>query len=403
MDSEVSERANASPDIPSASAATPSSNSQSLRLLCRILSKDPLTHSQATSELSDGDAANAVLALAEGENVLSALYDAISRDRECLPKSGRIALAMKHEMNRRRNREIRDAVFAIGETADRHSIEIVVLKGARWIIEDEAGCAAWRSMIDIDLLVPVEHYDSVRTIVEQIGYRPTRRERDFLGRRRFAGHYHQVALRRENQPFVTEIHRHSQWQPRLLETEAIFALSHKVAPGLRLPAPWHAALHAIIHWQIHHYGYLFGFDRINDGLDIARFLHRNDVDWQALMDHAERVGIRPEVDNALATVSELFAAPLPPGYSVTDSARAYAAQALRTRDSPVLKKLAKQHQRLHRLWHDHRYVYRSQLGNSGSAFTRVGLWALRARRTPFLISHLASIAVLGLLARANPR
>lgn len=398
MDIISPERPGPSPDAPPAFAAAPISDSQTLRLLCRVLSKDQPTRSKAIAELSNGSVADAVLTLAKAENVLPALYEAISGYPECLSKSGRIELAMNYEMNRRRNRQIRDAVLAIAEAVGGHSIEVVALKGARWIVEDEAGCAAWRSMIDIDLLVRVENYESVRTIVEQIGYRPMRSERDVLGRRRFAGHYHQVARRRDDQPFVTEIHRHSQWQPGLLETDAIFVQSRKVAPGLRLPAPWHAALHAIIHWQIHHYGYLFGFDRINDGLDIASFLHRDDVDWRALKEHAERVGIRADVDNALATVIELFGAPPPPGFPVTDTARTYAANALRTRDSLLLKRLAKQRQRFDRLWHDQRFIYRSHLQKSGPTRMRIGLWAMRVRRAPFLISHLASIAVLRLLA-----
>jgi hypothetical protein len=370
------------------------SSRASLLLLCRVLSGNLKVRESAIAELSDDARAAAIVALARTESVLPALYEAIAKFPECLPKSERIALAMAHEANRRRNHQIRDAVIEIAGEADRHSIPVVALKGARWAVEDVGGFAAWRSMIDIDLLVRVEDYGAMRPILEGLGYRSVRREHNFLGQPRFAGHYHLVALRRDKQPFVTEVHRHVEWQPALLPTETIFENSHPVAPGLRLPRPWHAALHAILHWQIHHYGYQLGFNRVTDGLDIARFLGRGDADWSALADHVARVGIGREVDGALATVTELFGVSLPREFHVTAEATAYVARALEMRQSRLLKWRAKQHQRIVRLWHDHRFVYRSTLRNEWPAATHAGLWALRARRLPFLISHLVSIALL---------
>jgi hypothetical protein len=370
------------------------SSRASLLLLCRVLSGNSKLRESAIAELSDAARAAAIVALAQTESVLPAFYNAIADFPECLPKSERIALAMVREANRRRNHQIRDAVTEIAGEADRHSMPVVVLKGARWVVEDAAGFAAWRSMLDVDLLVRVEDYRAMRPILEGLGYRSVRREHNFLGQPRFAGHYHLVALRRDNHAFVTEVHRHVQWQPALLPTESIFDNSQVVAPGLRLPCPWHAVLHAIIHWQIHHYGYQLGFNRVTDGLDIARFLGRNDVDFGALADHVARVGIRREVDAALATVTELFGVPLPAEFHVTAEAKAYVARALQTRRSRLLKWRAKQHQRIIRLWYDHRFVYRSTLRNEGPAATRAGLWALRVRRLPFLISHLVSIALL---------
>jgi hypothetical protein len=153
-------------------------------------------------------------------------------------------------------------------------------------------------------------------------------------------------------------------------------------------------LHAIIHWQIHHYGYQLGFHRVTDGLDIARFLGRSDVDWGALAAHVARVGVRREVDAALATVTELFGAPLPRQFQLSTDAQKYLAKALQTRESRLLTWQAKQRQRIERLWHDHRFVYRSNMRNANPTVTRIGLWALRVRRLPFLISHVASIALL---------
>jgi hypothetical protein len=370
------------------------SRRDSLLLLCRVLSENPVIRTRAIADLSAGGSGAAVVARAHSEGVLPAFYEAISAFPDSLPKSERIPLAIAFEANRRKNQQIREAAIEIAAEAARHSIEVVALKGARWVIEDAAGFAAWRSMLDIDILVRVEDYGAMREILAQIGYHSTRRERNFLGQPRFAGHYHLVALKRDKQPFFVEVHRHVGWQPALLTTERIFESSQRIAPGLRLSCPWHAALHAIMHWQIHHFGYQFGFHRVTDGIDIARFLGRDDVDWDAVAAHVARVGIRREVDAALATVIELFGAPAPPHFQVSHEARNYVAKALRTHESRLLKWQAKQSQRIERLWHDHRFVYRMDLRKTHSAATRMGLWALRVRRLPFLISHLVSIALL---------
>jgi hypothetical protein len=190
------------------------------------------------------------------------------------------------------------------------------------------------------------------------------------------------------------VHRHVEWRPELLPTESIFEESSEVGPGLRLPCLWHAALHAIMHWQIHHYGYQFGFHRVTDGIDIAKFLGRDDVDWGALAAHVSRAGIRREVDAALLTVSELFGIPLPAEFPASLEARRYAASALQTRESRLSKWRAKQQQRLERLWHDHRLVYRMQMRGAGKMLIHSGVWATRLRRLPFLVSHFASIVLL---------
>jgi hypothetical protein len=365
-----------------------------LLLLCRVLSENPSIRASAVAVLSEENLRAAVIALARTERILPALHAAISHFPDGVPRSDRIPLAIAYEANRRRNQQIRNAVIELAAEADRHSIEIVVLKGARWAMEDSVNFAAWRSMLDLDVLVRPGDYEAMPGILAQLGYRSTRRERNFLGQRRFTGHYHLPAHRRADQPFTVEIHRHIGFQPALLPTERIFDSSRLVGPGLRLPSPADAALHAIIHWRIHHFGTQFGFHRVTDGIDIARFLHRDDVKWDVLPGHAGSTGIRPELDAALGTVSELFLAPLPPGVQLSQQARNYVSKALRPRESRLLAWKAKQHQRIERLWHDHRFLYRMQLREAGPAVTRLGLWGLRIRRLPFAVSHLISIALL---------
>src|SRR5262249_52518396 len=161
-----------------------------------------------------------------------------------------------------------------------------------------------------------------------------------------------VAHRRDSDPFFLEVHRHIGWQPELLSNDVIFNSRRPIAPGLAVPCPWHAALYGAIHWQIHHYGFELGLERIVDGLEVAQFLRRQDVDWEALAQHVAGAGIGRKVDAALAVAVELFAAQAPKQLLPTGDGRAYVAHVLELRESRPLRQKAKQQQRVLRLWDD---------------------------------------------------
>jgi hypothetical protein len=368
----------------------------SLLALCRSLSRESAVCAKAVAELSDPVRRATVFGLAYRENLLPALYDSISLFPGHVPRIERIPLALGYEENRRKNRQIHKAIIEIANEANQQCIQIVVLKGSTWVMDDPVDYSPWRWMRDIDLLVDPKNYDEMPNVLTRLNYKAMRRERNIFGGRRFGGHYHLVASRRGNDPFSIEVHRHIGWRPTLLPNEEIFRSARKIAPGLSLPCPWHAALHAIIHWQIHHYGYQFGLQRVTDGMEIARFLQRRDVDWTALAEHATRTDIGPECDAAIATAVELFGATAPHPFRTTKAGLAYVARSLQKRESRILMWRVKQQQRVLRLWNDHRFIYRMTLRNTHPLVTSLGLWVLRIQRFPFLVSHLASIILLQL-------
>lgn len=370
-------------------------DSVTLQTICHCLSEDLAVRHVAIAALSSQPLRSAVFSLAARERLLPALHEALSGFSKDIPKSERIPLAIAHEANRRRNRQISGAVIELAATAaKRHGIEIVALKGAMWVLEEPARCAAWRPMVDIDVIAKPEDYEAMREILTQLNYRPARRERNFFGLRRFWWNHHLVSHRRDNDPFFVESHRHVCWQPALLPTDLIFENRRTIGAGLSLPRPWVALMHSIVHWQIHHYGYQLGLQRILDGLDIAKFLRRDDIDWDALMRHVERVGIRRQLNAALATATQLFGAQAPNRIASSNAGSRYVARVLKTRESRLRSWQAKQGQRILRLWDGQRFVYRMAVRQRSAAVTGVGLWGLRVWRLPLIFSHLLSVGML---------
>jgi hypothetical protein len=373
---------------------SPISSSLELFLLCRCLSENPAVRSEAISELSDKERRAAVLRLAANENLLPAFWEATRFFPDCLSKSERISLAISHEANRKRNAQIRSTILEIASKAEARSIPLVMLKGARWIFETPAELCGWRNMIDIDILIDPDNLQTMRTLLEELGYRAARRERGFLGGKRFEGHYHLVALRRDTEPYTIEAHRHVGWRPMLLPNEAVFKSSRKVTANLFLPSASHAAFHAVVHWQVHHYGYQLGLQQVKEGLEICKFLACKDVDWAEVRTLAERGGVARELDAAVIVASELFGMPLPTSLSPLKAGRRYVRKILQMRQSRLLMWQAKQWQRVLRLWCDDRYAYRMNLRKTGFLAMMFGLWILRLRRIPFILSHLLSIGLL---------
>jgi hypothetical protein len=246
-------------------------------LLCDLLAGRSRSPGVSAALGVPGRAA-AVLDLAEEERVLAALHEAVAT-RSCselLPKADRAVLAIRHEANRRHNVALRQALRELGEAGASAGIAFAVLKGAAWLIEDDAGCAAWRQMIDLDVLVHPEQFDVMPDLLRDMGYSPASEAK------RFRDNFHHAPYRHPRLAGTLEVHRHIGWRHHLLPCEALLADSRPVAPGLLLPSPWVRAFHAIIHWQIQDHGGSRGTLPLKDVVDVARFLHRNDVAWATL-------------------------------------------------------------------------------------------------------------------------
>jgi Uncharacterised nucleotidyltransferase len=337
----------------------------------------------------------AVLALSEQERVSATLHEAVAaRFSGIASKADRAVLATQYEANRRRNAALRRALLELGEAGASSGFQFAALKGAAWLVEDEAGCAACREMLDLDVLVHPRHYDLVPHFLESMGY--------VLGSRmkRFQNNFHHAPYGHPNLPVALEVHRHLGWHHHLLSPEILLASSAPVAPGLLLPAPWARAFHAIVHWQIQDHGAFRGTLPLKQVVEVARFLARSDVDWGKVRAHADAVGAAEACEFALASAAILLQAPVPCEITPRPAAQLWVARSIARRASPMRTWLVTQMWRAGTLWRCEKVAYRWALRGSAPAVIVFAVWGARIVRLPLLAVRGATIAVQA-LARAS--
>lgn len=381
-------------------AASAPSEAEKYRFLCAVLSGSA-DLKLAPAGLRGPEGIERLIQLAERQLVTPVLHEAIAQhDPGDVPKHCRVILATQHEANRRRNQMLRDLTCELGIAAQQRGVDLVALKGCNWILEDRDGSAAWRWMLDIDLLVAPEHFELMPSLLAELGYSAIPIDRKFFGRRRFRGHFHLPPHTRTGIPTFVEVHRHIGWRPCLLPTELIFAHRRSVAPGLSLAVPWCSAFHAIVHWQIQDDGLRRLTSPLRKIFEVARYLQRADVDLDRLAHHAKSVGAIRELDVAVAFATELFDVRVPALLLPSETARRHVARCLAVRDSPSRMWLAWERGRVIALWQCDRAMYSVFLRGAGPAATKAALWAHRLVRLPALAGRAVYTALAGLVRMA---
>lgn len=363
---------------------------RSWQLLGAILANN-LDHDQTAgiaTALSDPDTFAAIIAVAECEGVLPALHRAMTDRFDNAARLWRVILAKTYRENERRNAQIHGALLELGKTAAAADLRLAALKGAAWVIENETDHAAWRWMIDFDVLVDAEHFDRMPLLLGRLGYEPASISE------RYRNNFHLPPFWRPNTGLSVEVHRHLGWRHRLLAPEIVFASARPIAPGLLLPAPWCRAFHAMIHWQIQDFGLSRRTVRLKDVVETARFLARDDVEWGRLVAHAHRVDSVEACEAAVALAAELLGAPVPRELTPRKMARRHVARALARRASPVRTWLATEVWRAGTLWRCEKIAYRLAICGTPAGEIRFAVWAARVFRFPIL-----AVRAVGILAR----
>ena len=180
-------------------------------LLCGALGRRGPPASFALASELNSDTFAAMIGLAETERVLPALYDALAdRHGAQVAKPMRAVCAVHEEANRRRNAAIRAALLELGKAAAAEGFAFAALKGAAWVIEDGDSAAAWRSMLDMDVLVDAKRFDDIPSFLDRLGY--VRLTNDA----RYDVNFHHAPYARSDGVAMVEVHRHLGSRHRLL-------------------------------------------------------------------------------------------------------------------------------------------------------------------------------------------
>ena len=358
--------------------------------LCAILSHGSALP-RAVEAFADAKRTAALLDLGEEERILAAVHEAVAAQyANSATKADRAVLATRHEVNRRRNRMLRRVLLELGTAADRAGVGFVALKGSAWLLEDEIGCASWREMVDLDVLVDPRQFDAAPRLLQQMGYTLASTAK------RFGVNFHHAPYQHPTLPLTVEVHRHLGWRHHLLLPELLLRAARPLAPGLSLAPAWMRFFHAVIHWQVQDHGGSRGSLPLRELVEVARFLARPDVDCAAFTAHAVRVEAIRDCEIAIASANTLLNAPVPPQVVPGSVARRWVTRALARRDSPLGTWVATQRWRAGTLWWCDKVRYRAALQGTRPAVIALRVGAARFIRLPLLAVRATTIALQAL-------
>lgn len=366
-----------------------------VRLLCAVLSENAELRTKAINRCRDPELLMAVINLANDESMLSSLHPVLESSLPDAPKYHRAVIAIQHQANRQRNHMLKEAIHEIAVAAASRGIPIMALKGAAWLLQDGENLAAWREMIDVDLLVAADRLNDMPRLLTELGYQPEERRRRLFGTRGFRNHFHLIPFRRPAATYSIEVHHHLGWEVDLLPPGVMFENERKLAGNLSVPAPWCAALHAIVHWQIQHDAFQRGSATVGDikcAYDLARFLRQDEIDWNRLAAHADELAIRKQFEAALTISTGLFHVKAPSG--MTHAATGDPIERFfEVRASPWKRWIERRRARISSLWKCERAMYPVRLRTKDPILLGLAMGWMRTIRLPVTAFMLAGLGM----------
>jgi hypothetical protein len=356
------------------------------RLLCNTLGSVGVPGTFALQTELSGQLLPAMTTLADAEKVRPAFDDALAvRHGAHVAKAIRTVCAVRGESNRQRNLAIRQAVLKLGAAGAAGGFTFAVLKGAAWVLEDGERAAPWRWMIDIDLLVDQQRFETMPEFLRRLGYV------QISDNPRYEINFHLAPFAEPDGVVSLEIHRHLGWRHDLLRPQVVFHSAQAVAPGLVIPAPWCRAYHALSHWQVHDLGMTRATVPLKEMVEVDRFLRRTDVDWATLAAHARANGTIRACEAAIALTATLLGAAAPADFPLTKFGQRHVARSLTRKMSPWRTFIAREKWRAGTLWRCEKIAYRSAIRGASPATITAAVWSGRLLRLPVFLARTAAI------------
>ena len=233
-----------------------------------------------------------VVARARGELVLPA-FGAAARDLGVLgllESRARARLAIAHAANVERNSRIGEQLATLVDVLNRAGMEPVLLKGAIRLVDGLYPDAGWRTMRDLDLLVPEASFVEALRALDAAGYRLARP---------IEPKHKEALVWRDGDCVPFEIHRElfaTARRQRLLRGSEMLSASRPATiegARIRLPSTVHQLVHLIGHSQIGHSGYAYGRIMLRDRLETALLQWQaDDIEWEAVCERFDAAGYR---------------------------------------------------------------------------------------------------------------
>jgi len=230
------------------------------------------------------------LALANAHLLAPAMYAGLAEAGALadLPHDAREYLAFLYQLNRDRNEALRRQAIELLTALNAAGICPLLLKGGRALFGGIYPDPAARMIRDLDVLVPAGQVGDATRALLSLGYAAITRYE--------AGHNAYGDFARPHDPGAVDLHLELVEMPYLLPAAEVWtrATRRKVVSGAEFsePAPADAALHHLLHAQLHHLGNFYrGVFELRQVHEFALLIERRrDIDWTAI--HARLAGHR---------------------------------------------------------------------------------------------------------------
>jgi Uncharacterised nucleotidyltransferase len=241
-------------------------------------------------------------------------------------------MAAYRQHSARRNRQI-DQLFGVIEALNRHNIEPLLLKGARYLLAPRDSWGEARDMRDIDVLVRPDEAGPAVEALTKAGYATD-------PKRPIPIDHHLPEMGHAAHPSAVEIHIEAlAFSGRaIVPTSTIW--QHGVRPSggdlgyIVLPSEWHL-LHGLLHHQISDHGHarkllavkpLWEFAML--GGEVSR------EGWRTIADHLAARGQADVLASFIVQAERLYGVACPPGIVPSAAARNHAAATIARAGAP---------------------------------------------------------------------
>lgn len=281
-----------------------------LMSLVFLLSDKDIENSETFSKIKNIDYL-AVLDLANSEFLTSALY--YRMDKHGLfdiieDEKLHAFLRELFVLNTRRNEQILLQLKEIASIFQGADIELLLLKGAASLVEQEYEHIGIRYLSDIDLMVQPEEVEKAYSLLIDAGYKNVGFNYSFDDL-----HRHLPPLEKEGMPAIVELHRRAVKEVSIAKTisfapYAAYKIDSTDFPGTWAFKPVYRLYHAFVHTEVddNHYDLrVLDLRHLYDFTVLAK-RYDQEVDWLELSQMIESFGLTKNFQSYLYTAKRLF-------------------------------------------------------------------------------------------------
>lgn len=307
-----------------------------------------------------------VVGVANHHAMTPALWAAMNRKglADLLPDDVRAYLAMLYGLNRRRNHLIREQVLEAASCLNGHDIRPILMKGALGLLED-GGDEGAGIMTDADLLVRHGELPIAITALRSLGY-------ELLAEP--PAHAHACTLHRPMSLVTIDLHSDVGPQRALLSPDAVYAAARQINRtdvAVDALAVSHRVLILLMTFAVFERHYLAGHIPMRGLSHLADLCarHGRDIDWNYILETADRHRLCAQAASLLYMARELMNVPVPIPLRQRTAARRHLRRSFLQLAHPTFDRVMHAYATFAWPFNQVRMDYRHNCGTHGGALT----------------------------------